>query len=125
MSFAAACLVVSPANSLEAQEPALRVTMSPGVQEWREVWRLDVSRGASAELVWADSTLIVASLDRNVHIVAPRARPTVIWKENFKGGFEATIWRKHSRVRAWSRSIDGPRRFFGPRTRETWSLRQS
>jgi hypothetical protein len=106
MSFAAACLVVSPANSLEAQEPALRVTMSPGVQEWREVWRLDVSRGASAELVWADSTLIVASLDRNVHIVAPRARPTVIWKENFK-------------------SIDGPRRFFGPRTRETWSLRQS
>jgi outer membrane protein assembly factor BamB len=89
MNFAAACLVVSPANSLEAQEPALRVTMSPGVQEWREVWRLDVSRGASAELVWADSTLIVASLDRNVHIVAPRARPTVIWKENFKGGFEA------------------------------------
>jgi outer membrane protein assembly factor BamB len=89
MSFGVACLVASPASSLKAQESNLRIAVSHSAQEWREAWRLDVSRGASAELVWADSTLIVASLDRNVHIVAPRSEPTVIWKKNFKGGFEA------------------------------------
>lgn len=89
LSFAVAWLVAFPANPVEAQESNLRVVMSPTTQEWREVWRLDVSRGASAELVWADSTLIVASLDRNVHIVAPRSEPAVVWKKNFKGGFEA------------------------------------
>ncbi|MEJ2152372.1 MAG: hypothetical protein P8Y29_05345, partial [Gemmatimonadota bacterium] len=64
MSFGVACLVASPASSLKAQESNLRIAVSHSAQEWREAWRLDVSRGASAELVWADSTLIVASLDR-------------------------------------------------------------
>lgn len=89
MSLAVVWMVASPANPLEAQESNLRIEMSPATQEWRELWRLAVSRGASAELVWADSTLIVASLDRNVHIVAPRSEPAVVWKKNFKGGFEA------------------------------------
>lgn len=57
---------------------------------WEEQWRLELSRGGSADIVWADSALLVASLDRNVHFVEPGPDPSVVWKENFKGGFEAT-----------------------------------
>lgn len=56
---------------------------------WQEAWRLDLSRGASAPLVWADSLIVVASLDRNVHIVDPGPEPRIVWEENFDGGFEA------------------------------------
>lgn len=59
-------------------------------ERWEEQWRLELSRGASADIVWADSALLVASLDRNVHFVDPGPDPHVVWKENFKGGFEAS-----------------------------------
>ncbi|HUP01990.1 MAG TPA: PQQ-binding-like beta-propeller repeat protein [Gemmatimonadota bacterium] len=62
---------------------------SPRPRAWEEMWRLELSRGASAPIVWADSLLLVASLDRNVHLVAPGNSPRVVWKKNFKGGFEA------------------------------------
>jgi len=91
VSLALAFVGAFPVVPLAGQESTLRVAVSPGAgtQGWSEAWRLDVSRGGSAELVWADSMLIVASLDRNVHIIAPRSKPIVIWKESFKGGFEA------------------------------------
>ncbi|MBA3583556.1 MAG: PQQ-binding-like beta-propeller repeat protein [Gemmatimonadetes bacterium] len=67
---------------------ALPAQQSPNAS-WEELWRLELSRGASAPLVWADSLLVVASLDRNLHFVAPGTPPRVAWKENFDGGFEA------------------------------------
>ncbi|HUP18903.1 MAG TPA: PQQ-binding-like beta-propeller repeat protein [Gemmatimonadota bacterium] len=58
-------------------------------QGWEEAWTLDLSRGASARPVWADSLILVASLDRNVHLVRPGSDPRVVWKGNYRGGFEA------------------------------------
>lgn len=59
------------------------------LQSWDQAWRLKLSRGGSAPLVWADSLVLVASLDRNLHLVAPADEPTVRYKKNFKGGFSA------------------------------------
>ncbi len=58
-------------------------------QPWDQVWSLEISRGGSAPLVWADSLLLVASLDRNIHLVAVAPEPRVRFKENFRGGFSA------------------------------------
>lgn len=58
-------------------------------QSWDQAWRLNLSRGGSAPLVWADSLVLVASLDRNLHLVAPADAPTVRYKKSFKGGFSA------------------------------------
>lgn len=63
-----------------------RPAAPPGA--WTEAWRLDVSRGGSAPLVWNDSRILIASLDRNVHVVSLDG-PKVVWKDSFKGGFEA------------------------------------
>jgi outer membrane protein assembly factor BamB len=49
---------------------------------------MEISRGGSAPLVWFDSRILVASLDRNVHLVSLDG-PRVVWKENYRGGFEA------------------------------------
>ncbi|HET7693085.1 MAG TPA: PQQ-binding-like beta-propeller repeat protein [Gemmatimonadota bacterium] len=72
-------LVLEPA-------PVLPVDHS---QPWEQVWKLEISRGGSAPLVWADSLLLVASLDRNIHLVAVSPEPRVRFKENFRGGFSA------------------------------------
>jgi outer membrane protein assembly factor BamB len=58
-------------------------------QPWEEAWKLEISRGASAPLVWADSMLLVASMDRNIHLVALAPEPRVRFRENFRGGFSA------------------------------------
>lgn len=55
---------------------------------WTQAWRLDISRGGSAPLVWSDSRILIASLDRNVHVVSLDG-PEVVWKDGYKGGFEA------------------------------------
>ena len=59
------------------------------LQPWDQAWNLKLSRGGSAPLIWADSLVLVASLDRNLHLVAPADEPTVRYKKNFKGGFSA------------------------------------
>lgn len=79
---AAGLLTLVSALPLAAQEPR-------DGHAWEETWSLDISRGASAPLVWADSMIVVASLDRNLHLVALEPAPRVVWRENFKGGFEA------------------------------------
>ena len=66
--------------------PVLPVDLS---QPWEQVWKLEISRGASAPLVWADSMLLVASMDRNIHLVALAPEPRVRFRENFRGGFSA------------------------------------
>lgn len=58
-------------------------------QPWGQEWKMELSRGGSAPLVWADSLLLVASLDRNIHLVSTAPEPRVQFKENFKGGFSA------------------------------------
>lgn len=58
-------------------------------QAWEQAWKLDVSRGGSAPLVWADSLLLVASLDRNLHWISIGSEPRIEFKENYKGGFSA------------------------------------
>lgn len=68
---------------------AAAVLASVSPRGWQEAWTLDLSRGASAGPVWADSQILVASLDRNVHLVELEPRPRVVWKDNFRGGFEA------------------------------------
>ncbi|MGH7566813.1 MAG: PQQ-binding-like beta-propeller repeat protein, partial [Gemmatimonadota bacterium] len=50
---------------------------------------MEISRGSSAPLVWADSLLLIASLDRNIHLVSTAPEPRVRYEENFKGGFAA------------------------------------
>ena len=55
---------------------------------WSESLRMEISRGGSAPLVWFESRILVASLDRNVHLVSLEG-PRVVWKENYRGGFEA------------------------------------
>lgn len=81
-AIATALLALLSATPLAAQE-------SRDGHAWEETWSLGISRGASAPLVWADSMIVVASLDRNVHLVALEPAPKVVWKDNFKGGFEA------------------------------------
>lgn len=56
---------------------------------WELAWTLDVSRGAGVQPVWLDEKILVASLDRNVHIVRLAPEPEVEWKKNYKGGFTA------------------------------------
>lgn len=85
----AAPLLASPlaAQQLDIVESEPREPASP--RGWTVAWTVDLSRGASAAPVWADSMLLVASLDRNVHLVRLEPEPDVEWKENFKGGFRA------------------------------------
>ncbi len=74
---------------VRTSDPALAtVERRPAAAAWTEAWRLDISRGGSAPLVWNDSRILIASLDRNVHVVSLDG-PKVVWKDNFKGGFEA------------------------------------
>jgi eukaryotic-like serine/threonine-protein kinase len=61
---------------------------SPLPSAWSESLRMEISRGGSAPLVWFDSRILVASLDRNVHLVSLDG-PRIVWKENYRGGFEA------------------------------------
>lgn len=57
--------------------------------DMEEMWKKGVSRGAAAPMVWVDSLLLIASLDRNVHLLTLDPEPATVWKQNFKGGFEA------------------------------------
>ncbi|HUF89495.1 MAG TPA: PQQ-binding-like beta-propeller repeat protein [Gemmatimonadota bacterium] len=75
-----------PAGFRDESPPQARVEP---LQSWDQAWKLKLSRGGSAPLVWADSLVLVASLDRNLHLVAPADEPTVRYKKNFKGGFSA------------------------------------
>jgi outer membrane protein assembly factor BamB len=79
----AASLAVEPAPSIST---VARRSASPAA--WSESLRMRISRGGSAPLVWFDSRILVASLDRNVHLVSLDG-PRVVWKENYRGGFEA------------------------------------
>jgi outer membrane protein assembly factor BamB len=76
-----------------ALTPSIALPQEP----WGEEWKLEISRGGSAPLVWADSLLLVASLDRNVHLVSTAPEPRVRWKDGFKGGFAAApvVTRSH------------------------------
>lgn len=65
------------------------VLPSDGPGSWEQLWKLEISRGASAPLVWADSLVLVASLDRNIHLVSVTPEPRVRFEENFRGGFSA------------------------------------
>ncbi|MGH7564451.1 MAG: PQQ-binding-like beta-propeller repeat protein [Gemmatimonadota bacterium] len=78
----------SPAPSSAPVLATVERRSPPPPVAWTEAWRLDVSRGGSAPLVWNDSRILIASLDRNVHVVSLDG-PKVVWKETFKGGFEA------------------------------------
>lgn len=68
---------------------ALAPSIAFAQEPWGEEWKLELSRGGSAPLVWADSLLLVASLDRNLHLVSTAPEPRVRWKDGFKGGFSA------------------------------------
>lgn len=77
----------SPAPDPLSSIPAVpRVTPLPSA--WSESLRMEISRGGSAPLVWFDSRILVASLDRNIHLVSLDG-PRIVWKENYRGGFEA------------------------------------
>lgn len=78
-----------PPGELGDDAQPARVAARAPAQPWEQAWKLELSRGGSAPLVWADSLILVASLDRNVHLVAPTDEPSVRYKENFKGGFTA------------------------------------
>lgn len=85
-----ALLAALAAPPAAAQTPDSTASGADG-HGWREAWRMSLSRGVGTPAVWVDSLLLVASLDRNVHLVAPgEDRGTVIWDDNFRGGFEAT-----------------------------------
>lgn len=102
LSFTALALVavslVPPATAQEtapsspAPDPLWSIPAVPRVtplpSAWSESLRMEVSRGGSAPLVWFDSRILVASLDRNVHLVSLDG-PRIVWKENYRGGFEA------------------------------------
>lgn len=77
---------MSDARAIESGEIA---EVDQLAQPWEQAWKMEISRGGSAPLVWADSLLLVASLDRNVHLVSTTPEPHVRYKENFKGGFSA------------------------------------
>lgn len=76
--------LIIPVSATAQEDPA-----AESAQPWAQEWELEVSRGGSAPLVWADSLLLVASLDRNIHLVATGPEPRVQFKENFQGGFVA------------------------------------
>jgi outer membrane protein assembly factor BamB len=80
----------TPSGEVDAlvleSSPVIPVDLS---ELWEQVWKLEISRGGSAPLVWADSLLLVASLDRNIHLVAVAPEPRVRFKENYRGGFSA------------------------------------
>jgi outer membrane protein assembly factor BamB len=86
----------SAQDSIPASPPAVKPVTSiatvarrmPLPSGWSESLRMEISRGGSAPLVWFDSRILVASLDRNVHLVSLDG-PRVVWKENYRGGFEA------------------------------------
>jgi eukaryotic-like serine/threonine-protein kinase len=61
-----------------------------GSHGWEEAWRIGLSRGIGTAPVWADSMLLVASLDRNLHAVRPSTPPRVLWDENLRGGLHAS-----------------------------------
>lgn len=90
----AALVLVSPAP---AQQPTAETpdaeappeTISTAPRAWEEAWRIELSRGAGVTPVWVDSMVLVASFDRNVHLVRLDPEPEIEWKENFKGGFLA------------------------------------
>ncbi|MGH7542723.1 MAG: PQQ-binding-like beta-propeller repeat protein [Gemmatimonadota bacterium] len=82
-SLPASPLVVEPVPSVPTVP-----RRSPLPSAWSESLRMEISRGGSAPLVWFDSRILVASLDRNVHLVSLDG-PQVVWKENYRGGFEA------------------------------------
>lgn len=74
-----------------AADPAPGAEALAAPHGWQEAWRIDLSRGVGTPAVWVDSLLLVASLDRNVHLVAPGVdRAQVVWDDNYRGGFEAT-----------------------------------
>lgn len=91
---AVAWTVAGPARPAAAQErpPVPSISTVPRraapPTAWSESMRMEISRGGSAPLVWFDSRILVASLDRNVHLVNLDG-PQVVWKENYRGGFEA------------------------------------
>lgn len=74
-SFAVASVQLVPARGVE--------------RAWEQVWKIEISRGGSAPLIWTDSLLMIASMDRNLHFVSITNEPRVQYKENFKGGFSA------------------------------------
>lgn len=79
------------ALALADPSPVTGQDADPAAHGWEEAWRLEVSRGIGTPMAWVDSLLLVASLDRNVHLVAPdETAARVVWDDNFKGGFEAT-----------------------------------
>lgn len=78
---------MDPSAGFRDESP--RQARAEPLQSWDQAWKLKLSRGGSAPLVWADSLVLVASLDRNLHLVAPADEPTVRYKKNFKGGFSA------------------------------------
>jgi outer membrane protein assembly factor BamB len=84
-----ACLSGRVLRAQDTLAPSSSTPSRSGYRGWEETWSLEISRGASAPLVWADSLLFVASLDRNLHVVTPGPEPRVVWEKNFKGGFEA------------------------------------
>lgn len=93
VSLALAALLAAPAAAQDrdgaggGETP--NATSADPLHPWEEVWDLEISRGGSAPLVWADPLLLVASLDRNLHFVSIGPEPRVEYEENFKGGFDA------------------------------------
>lgn len=82
-----------------APEPPSPAPPRGGDHGWEEAWRIELSRGVGTPAVWVDSLLLVASLDRNVHLLAPGENgATVVWDDNFRGGFEATPLVTASRI---------------------------
>ncbi|HJU85746.1 MAG TPA: PQQ-binding-like beta-propeller repeat protein [Gemmatimonadota bacterium] len=81
-------------DSPSAESDSLVLDASPVTpvdlsRPWEQIWKLEISRGGSAPLVWADSMLLVASMDRNIHLVSLAPEPRVRFRENFRGGFSA------------------------------------
>ena len=57
---------------------------------WEEAWRIRISRGIGATPSWHDSALLVASHDRNFHVVRFQEKPRVAWDRNLRSGLAAT-----------------------------------
>ncbi len=71
--------------------PAFAQAPDTTAHGWEEAWTIELSRGVGTPAVWVDSLLLVASLDRNVHLVAlGQEQARVVWDDNFNGGFEAS-----------------------------------
>jgi outer membrane protein assembly factor BamB len=65
---------------------------------WEEAWRIRISRGVGSTPVWADSQILVASLDRNLHAIRLEPEPRVVWDENQKSGLPASPLALGSRI---------------------------